>query len=99
MTLSKIAVEDGHGEVVGTIAIFVVDIDDAEELFTHVDFSGIILTRTWLDGHLVVESTLEIGGELFDFVGFHQSSPVRFSRRPSSLKTRRYDIVIFNLRR
>ena len=37
-----------------------------------------IFARACLHDHLVPESAFEIGVELFDFVGFHQSSPVRF---------------------
>lgn len=96
---SEIDVKDRHGEVVRTIAVFIVDVNDSEELIAHVHFGRIVLAGTCLDDHLVVKSALEIGVELFDFVGFHQSSPVRFSRRRWTFGASHRDVVIFNLRR
>jgi hypothetical protein len=68
---SKIDVEDRHGKVVGTLAVLVIEIDDAEKFVTEIDFGGIVLAGTRLDDDLWVQKALEIVVDLLDFVGVH----------------------------
>src|SRR5262249_30973553 len=72
---SKIDVEDRHREIVGAIAVLVVDVDHAEKLIAEIDLCGIVLARPHLDCDLRVERALEVGVEFLDFFGLHNSSP------------------------
>jgi len=74
---SKIDVEDRHREIIGAVAVLVIDIDDTQKFFAEIDFSGIVLSRACLDDHLRVERALEIGVELLNFFGLHTASPER----------------------
>jgi hypothetical protein len=75
---SEIDVENCHGEIVGPVAVFIVDIDNAKELFAKIDFRRIVLARTSLDHDLRIERAFEVGVEFLDFVWLHNSSPSGF---------------------
>jgi hypothetical protein len=64
----EIDVEDGHLEVVGAVAIFVVDVDESEEFFAQIHFDAVVLlvARTDVDVP-VVELLLQELLELDDF--------------------------------
>ena len=72
---SEIDVQNGHREVIGAVAIFIVDIDDTQKLFAEIDFRRIVLARAGLHHDLRVERALEIGVELLDFFRLHNASP------------------------
>jgi hypothetical protein len=66
--LVEVDVEDGHLEVVGAVAVFVVDVDEAEEFFAQIHFDAVVLlvARANVDV-LVAELLLQELLELDDF--------------------------------
>ena len=52
MDVFEVDVEDGHLEVVGTVAVFVVNVDEAEKFLAEIDFDAVVLlvARTDVDG-------------------------------------------------
>jgi hypothetical protein len=63
--LVEVDVEDGHLEVVGAVAVFVVDVDEAEEFFAQIDFNAVVLlvARAHVDvlvGELLLQELLEL---------------------------------------
>jgi hypothetical protein len=70
--VDQVFLEDRHLELEGTVVVFVVDEQDADELLTDIDLGGIILFRARHHANfLVAEYALEIGVELPDFLNVH----------------------------
>lgn len=74
-TVSEVDVEDRHREIVRTVAVLIIDVNNTEKFVAYINFSRIVLAGTCLDDHCRVEGAFEIGFYFLDFFGFHTLSP------------------------
>jgi hypothetical protein len=72
----EVLFEDRHLEIVGLIAVLVVDVDQAEELLAQLDFDAVVLpvARAHVDG-AVGELDLQIFLQLEDFGLVQRAAP------------------------
>jgi hypothetical protein len=72
--LDEIVLKDGHLELEGTVVVFIIDEQHADELLSDIDLSGIIFLRPRHHADFgIAKQTLEIGVELPDFLNVHDS--------------------------
>src|SRR5271169_4113916 len=80
--LFQIGCENGHLEIIGPLVVFVVDEQNADELFADIDLCRIFLLGPRHHANAgVAEQLFQIGVELSDFLNVHRVSPKACSRK------------------
>src|SRR5712691_12327059 len=78
--LLQIGVEDGHLEIVGALAVLVVDEQDPDEFFADIDLGGIFFLRPRHHPDArIAEQSLQISVVFPDFLDVHRFTPDRFT--------------------
>jgi hypothetical protein len=67
--LFQIEIQNGHGEIIGKLAIFLIAINHAEEFFSQINFAGIFLLRPHFDDKAgIIELLTKIFRQLGNFI-------------------------------